>query len=205
MNSRNQTHARSRERILASATEEFAAYGLAGARVDRIARRADINKAMIYYHFGSKEQLYQAIIDQRLEAVSEFLLDRIARDDLESTLRELSGLYHILLGGNTQLAAIFMHEIADGGTRLKAAIDKFFSQRGIPGRLKETLDAGIRAGRYRDVDSVQTIISFIGMNLFYLMVAPIVSSVWEITDEKKFRDDRPAQVVDLLMRGILVR
>jgi AcrR family transcriptional regulator len=62
-----------RARILAAATSEFAAYGIAGARVDRIAAGAQANKNMIYIYFGSKEQLFGAVfsaaIDQLLETV----------------------------------------------------------------------------------------------------------------------------------------
>ena len=50
------------ERILAAAAVEFAARGFGGARVDRIARRARVNKAMIYYHFGSKQALYRELL-----------------------------------------------------------------------------------------------------------------------------------------------
>src|SRR5512146_2701011 len=51
-----------RETILAAATREFATRGYAGAGVDRIARQAGVNKAMIYYHFASKAGLYAAIL-----------------------------------------------------------------------------------------------------------------------------------------------
>src|SRR5918999_6170112 len=50
------------DRILAAAALEFAARGYAGARVDRIARRARVNKAMLYYHFHSKQGLYRALL-----------------------------------------------------------------------------------------------------------------------------------------------
>src|SRR5205085_10189678 len=52
------------DRILAAAAAEFADRGYAGARVDRIARRARVNKAMLYYHFGSKQSLYRALLRQ---------------------------------------------------------------------------------------------------------------------------------------------
>jgi AcrR family transcriptional regulator len=59
----------SRTRLLAAATEEFAAHGLAGGSVDRIARKARLNKAMIYYHFASKDALYREILRSTFEAV----------------------------------------------------------------------------------------------------------------------------------------
>jgi TetR/AcrR family transcriptional regulator len=57
---------RTRERILAAALKEFAAHGFAGARVDAIARRADINKRMLYHYFGDKEDLFKAVLRRKI-------------------------------------------------------------------------------------------------------------------------------------------
>jgi AcrR family transcriptional regulator len=65
--------AATKTRILDAATAEFAAHGLAGARVDRLAERAGANKQLIYAYFGSKEGLFDATlklhIDRLLDAV----------------------------------------------------------------------------------------------------------------------------------------
>ncbi len=53
-----------RRRILAAATREFARHGLGGARVDRIATKADANKRMLYYYFGDKDDLFRAVLEQ---------------------------------------------------------------------------------------------------------------------------------------------
>lgn len=58
---------RTRERILAASLREFSDKGLAGARVDRIARRARVNKRMLYHYFGSKDGLFRAIMRRKLE------------------------------------------------------------------------------------------------------------------------------------------
>ena len=50
--------------IVAAALEEFAQLGLAGARIDEIARAARVNKALLYYYFESKEHLYEGVIEQ---------------------------------------------------------------------------------------------------------------------------------------------
>ena len=49
--------------ILAAARAEFSAKGLAGARVNEIAARAGVNKQLIYYYFGSKDDLYRAALE----------------------------------------------------------------------------------------------------------------------------------------------
>jgi len=58
---------RTRDRILAAALAEFSSEGFAGARVDRIARRAKINKRMLYHYFGNKEDLFREIFDRKLQ------------------------------------------------------------------------------------------------------------------------------------------
>jgi AcrR family transcriptional regulator len=59
---------RTRTRILAAATEEFAARGIAGARVNRIAEVAGCNKAMLYAYFGSKDGLFEAVYTASVDA-----------------------------------------------------------------------------------------------------------------------------------------
>src|SRR5512144_8215 len=57
---------RTRARILAAALSEFAAKGFAGARVARIARRARVNKRMLYHYFGNKDGLFREILGRKL-------------------------------------------------------------------------------------------------------------------------------------------
>jgi AcrR family transcriptional regulator len=59
--------AATKERLLEAATGEFAAHGIAGARVDRIAAGAKANKQLIYAYFRSKEQLFDAVLDRNCE------------------------------------------------------------------------------------------------------------------------------------------
>jgi AcrR family transcriptional regulator len=68
-----------KQRLLDAATGEFAAYGLAGARVDRIADAAGSNKAQIYHYFGSKDALFDAVFRRLvLDTISAVPMD--ARD-----------------------------------------------------------------------------------------------------------------------------
>ena len=55
--------AETRARILDAALQEFSALGMAGARMDQIAAAAGVNKALLYYHFDSKENLYIAALE----------------------------------------------------------------------------------------------------------------------------------------------
>jgi len=68
-------------RILAAALHEFAAKGIAGARVDAIAARAKVNKRMLYHYFGSKEGLYREILRGRLHQRMPSLRGEVAAPD----------------------------------------------------------------------------------------------------------------------------
>lgn len=59
----------SRRRLLDAATAEFAEHGLAGARVDRIAAAAGVNKAQLYGWFGSKDGLFDAVFNDQLHRI----------------------------------------------------------------------------------------------------------------------------------------
>jgi AcrR family transcriptional regulator len=56
--------------LLRAATEEFAAYGLAGARIDRIAERAGANKRLLYVYFGDKDRLFDTVVDDQAQAMT---------------------------------------------------------------------------------------------------------------------------------------
>ncbi|GAA3858947.1 TetR/AcrR family transcriptional regulator [Streptomyces sedi] len=58
------------QRIIDAATEEFAQYGIAGARIERITTAARTNKAQLYGYFGNKEQLFDAIFLASLERIT---------------------------------------------------------------------------------------------------------------------------------------
>jgi TetR/AcrR family transcriptional regulator len=193
----------SRDKILEAAVEEFIQHGFSGARVDRIAQRAGINKAMIYYYFSSKEKLYQAVIDEHINRLGAEVQMRIEEAaDLEESLLAICRVYMKLMTQNARYLPILLREFASGGGRLSSSLQRMTSERGLPALFLRKLEEGQRAGRFRDCDSRQALISFIGMNLFYLLFAPMANTIWGIEDENAFREQRPREVVELFMRGI---
>ncbi|GAB4583458.1 TetR family transcriptional regulator [Nocardia sp. IFM 10818] len=73
-------------RIFAAAMAEFAAYGIAGARVDRIARNANANKQLIYAYFGDKQQLFHQVLEKAVLDVAESVTTDI--EDLDTWIDE---------------------------------------------------------------------------------------------------------------------
>ncbi len=97
---------RTREALLDAAQAEFAAKGLAGARVSEIAARAGVNKQLISYYFGGKEGLYQAIIDRWHE-----LEEQLAEPGI--SLAELASRYLEVGHRQPDLQRLFIRESMD--------------------------------------------------------------------------------------------
>ena len=62
-----------KQHILDAALKEFATHGYAGARMEKIAQQANINKAMLFYYYSSKSQLYQTAIKQSFSKILPFM------------------------------------------------------------------------------------------------------------------------------------
>ncbi|PKK83718.1 MAG: hypothetical protein CVT49_07115 [candidate division Zixibacteria bacterium HGW-Zixibacteria-1] len=196
----------SAEKILIAARAEFARHGLAGARVDRIAAKSGVNKAMIYYHFGSKEKLYQEVIKAVVSNIAAFLGKASAesRDPMEM-LEKIASFYQDMFYRSGDFRAIFLRELAVGGGRLKEAFATVFSEQEVHKKMKAIIDQGKKSGLFRDVDSTHAIISFMGMNIFYFIASPIVNQMWEIKNEERFLQKRKKEVPDLFLHGLLAK
>jgi len=194
----------SKQKILEAAKLEFAKFGFEGARVDRIARTSKINKAMIYYYFHSKEELYRAVFELFIGRIFDFIEKAdIDESNLEDFLLRLSELYNQQIGAQPEFSPLFLWELAGGGARVKEALERLLRREGFFVKMKSLIEKGIREGRFREIDSRQAMISFMGMNLFYLLMVPIAGKSWGIEDEEEsFRNRRPKEIVELFLYGI---
>ncbi len=200
-----QKHAGSRRRIVDAAILEFSQHGFAGARVDRIAQQSGINKAMLYYHFNSKENLYNHVIHANIDrVVGDFLKFIADGHDLYSLLLALARHYIRIFTPDNPFSAILLREMASDPSRIMKAMEAVAPRRGLPERLLELINREIEQGTIRPIDPRQMMISFIGMNIFYLLFAPMIENIWKIDNPREFRDKRPDVVVDLFFNGIAV-
>jgi len=142
---------KTRDRLLAAAALEFAARGFAGANVDRIARAAGVNKAMIYYHFDSKSALYREILGDMFRAVSARV--RGVADSNTTPEDKLRGFIEAIAGeaeARPHFPPIWFREIAEGGSHLD---DRTLGDiTAIVTMLAGILREGVAAGRFQTVN-----------------------------------------------------
>jgi AcrR family transcriptional regulator len=160
------------EQILGAAALEFAARGYAGARVDRIARRAVVNKAMLYYHFKSKQQLYRTLLRQVFTRAAE-RLQTIARSTaapavkIDRVIADIAALIH----EHPFFPAIMLREVAEGGAHLDRAT--LLALASVPRAVAAIVQEGIAGGAFRAVHPVFAYFSLLAPVVFYLAGTPI--------------------------------
>ena len=162
--------AKSRERILAAATSEFARHGLGGARVDRIAARSGANKRMLYYYFGSKEGLFLAVLEESYANIrqAERSLDLEHRDPREA-LRRLVDFTWAYYLAHPEFMTLLNSENLHKGRHLGRSRRVRGMHSPLVGTLRDILRRGERAGLFRrGIDPVQLYISIAGEGYFYL-------------------------------------
>ena len=139
--------ASTRQALFGAAAKEFALHGFAGGSVDRIAAAARLNKAMIYYHFGSKAGLYAEILHDMFGAVGERVRHIAASDGTPSEkVRRFVEAIAIEAEARPHFPRIWFREIADGGKHLADTTTREVAA--IVAALGEFIQAGVRAGEF---------------------------------------------------------
>lgn len=132
--------------ILDAATAVFAEAGFAGARVDEIARRAGINKAMIYYHVGDKKALYASVLHRVFRKTTVTISNDI-RDDRspEEKLSTYISNMTSAIENNPHIPPIMLRELASNGKSFPADVAEDLSNllATLYGILKEGVDKGV--------------------------------------------------------------
>jgi TetR/AcrR family transcriptional regulator len=160
------------DQILAAAALEFAERGYAGARVDRIARRARVNKAMLYYHFGSKQKLYRALLRTtfteaavRLRAIA--ATDAPPARKLELAISTIAGF----IEERAFFPAIMLREVADGGAHLDR--QTLAALAAVPAAVGAIVQQGVAERAIRSVHPVAAYFTMLAPVVVFLAGAPI--------------------------------
>ena len=164
-------------RIVAAAERIFAERGLAGARTDEIAKAARVNKALLYYYFGSKENLHRFVLQQLFSQLLVAVEYAPAADALprEQLLAYVNG-YFDFVSGHPNYPRLVQREVMDSGKHLSWIVQRYF--RPLHQRLSRAIEAGITAGDFRPVDPHHTVLTIIAMTVFYFAAAPVLSEMW---------------------------
>jgi len=194
-----------RTRILDAAELAIAERGKAGARVAAIAEAAGVNKAMLYYYFGSKDDLYAAVLERVLGQVEE-LASTALSDAGSGPLERLEAFmdgYRAVLVAHPNFARVMVREILDGG----AFVGKLFRERIGPlmPMAAMTMEQARRAGQFNEALQMPMVGPvMVSPFIFYAFAKPILSEVFgPLTDD--FADTYHRTAKEVLFNGLRAR
>jgi TetR/AcrR family transcriptional regulator len=162
----------SRTAVLRAAEREFAAHGFAGTGVDAIARRAGVNKAMIYYHFDSKLGLYREMLREGFRALLAEARSILAEP--RAPINQLEAYVSTLLRAGERrphLIPIMLREVAAGGRQLDPETLRLLT--GLFQVVRQIVEDGRRRGDFRDLDPLLTHLVIMGAAILYMANEPI--------------------------------
>ena len=179
-------------KILRAAVQEFSTHGLSGARTDRIAESAKVNKALLYYYFKSKQGLYAASVENVAARVVE---NALAEFDPkysagEKLLRSALNHFDRILT-QREFQSLMQQEMIRFRSGKGGSIPVLFRTAFAPliQKMHEAVEDGIRTGELCRVDWLQVVYSIFGANVFYFLSAPMMEMAlpFEALDPKALK------------------
>lgn len=191
--------------ILLAAMHEFSEYGDGGARIDRIARRANANKSLIYSYFGNKEELYARVLREAYTQIRagerELNLDKLEPREAIRALMKFTMEHYLKAPWFLRLLAT--ENLRRGQTVRQ--IDKISElQSPLTNQLKQVLDRGVASGVFKnDMNPVDLYILM--ASLFYFPISnshtlPVVFGAQVV--DPAWREQYLKNVQDMVVRHL---
>jgi TetR/AcrR family transcriptional regulator len=190
-----------KNQILDAAEAEFAVTGLGAARTEAIAAQTGVTKAMIYYYFQSKEELYRAVLERCLsDALGTF--DQLQLDYLPpdaALVRLLEKMLHCM-SENPRIGSILSLEaIQNKGKYYPKKLGDL-----LYGTIINILEQGITAGVFRSLEPRHTAVNIVGTCAFYFTAQENLKYLWpgKRLLGKDLLQGHAQESIDLIMAGI---
>jgi TetR/AcrR family transcriptional regulator len=208
-----------KEKIVAAAIEDFAEKGKHGSTMDEIAKKAKVNKAMLYYFFSTKENIYIQTVSFILKTVIVDMFEKFRKklQEIKNPVEIIKLIVKIHLKSFSEnmnhtkiLLEALIHnpdEVKKAAENLKIAHFSTGEEKKGNKKLIEVFEMGIKNGFFRNINPTQTMISIMGMILIYFISKPISQAMLDIDvkNEKSFLEDREESIIDLILYGIMAK
>lgn len=196
------------ERIVEAAMEEFSESGFGGARVARIAEKAGVNKALLFYYYRSKAKLYGAVMESVMNRILGPLLDFLETvDSAEEFLKVFPALHIRFIAQNQKLMRIAIGHFIGRPSGINEETARILVSKIV--RIRDPffrkVDRWIKEGQIKADDPVQFIINVISLNIFCFLVRPFFEAIsgFNYDADPEFVEKRIRSVISTLQGGML--
>ncbi len=194
--------------ILEAATAEFAQYGLGGARLERIIANTHTSKRMVYYHFGSKEGLYQAVLEHANTTVRfrDDSFNPSAGTALEALAQFTENAFESF-SERPDFARLITFENLSGAPHVKASkLIAKLNQRAM-GHMKIIIERGQADGSMRkDITALDTYLNLVGLCYYHVAnrAGNVAGGLLKSIKGDAFHAQRKRAVIEATTRYVMV-
>ncbi len=198
-----------KEKIINAAVSEFSKGGYPGARVENIASNAGVNKAMIFYYFGSKEELYKKIIKKIISELFEVIKNSgglIPDIKPEIFIENFTENYIRFFSGNREYMKIIGTDLIQNPINFKGALKNVFESdiKGIPLNIQNTFREWYKQGKITEPEPMHLFLNIMSLCIFPLIAKAFPEVIFDVDlENEKFIEERIRSVKNILKRGIL--
>jgi len=192
----------SRLAILSVARDLFARQGYFATSIQDIAREARLNKAMIYYYFENKEDLYLCVIREDFQGLLDLWDDKYFAGTASSMnkVRRFLDRYFDFLDSHPELVMIVSREMSGQTAHLKWIVENYLQRNFI--NLFALVVEGVNRGEFRDVNPLLTARSILAMIIFYFSSRPVIRLYQNNPLVESSKNEFIGHLIDLLSKGI---
>jgi AcrR family transcriptional regulator len=188
--------------ILVAARGVFIAKGYEGARMQEIADKAGINKALLHYYFRSKENLFDAVFSEvaanLFPAMKQVLESELG---IKEKITFFVKIYLTALQENPYIPAFVINTLNTSPERFL----KHLKKSGLNPRIIQTqIDHEAKLGLIRSVRAEHLMVNIIAMCIFPFVARPIVQNLFVMNDEeyRVYLDARQSEITDFVLKSI---
>lgn len=198
---------RTRLAIIEAATLEFAEFGIGGARIDAIALRAGLNKRLLYYYFGNKDDLFQAALERAYEDIrsAEHALHLDEIDPIEAIRKLVAFTWNYYIA-HPEFISLLNSENLRRAEHLKKSSTILEMNSPLVQMLDTVLEHGRSLRLFRSgVDPVQLYISIAALAYFYLSNQHTLSAIFgRDLRHPKAETERLSHITELVLGYLLL-
>jgi AcrR family transcriptional regulator len=192
------------EKILKAARQVFIEKGLSGARMQDIADKAEINKAMLHYYFKSKEMLFEVIFRETAGKLFPHF-EKLMDSDLNffDKIRSIVSSYIEVIIQNPYIPLFVMNEM---NKNPEIGMKTFFEAQksGFVKKLREAIEENVREGQILSINPIHLIMNMFSLCAFPFIAKPLIQLLTSVEEEQfaHLMDQRKVLVAEFIINSI---
>jgi len=193
--------------ILNAATAVFQKKGMDGSRMQEIADKAGINKAMLHYYYRSKQKLFEAVFKSAINLMAPKIIKIMETDEpLFDKIRNFTDKYITFISKHSFIPIFIIQELNRNPAIIKDIfVSKFDNS--VKLKLVTQIEELIKKGEIRPIKPEQLLVNIISLSVFPFIAKPLLSAVLQKDEKayKAFLEERKTHVAEFVINAIKIK